>query len=274
MCKLFVLPDRRAISIMSTSVFHPFPRLPQELRLDIWQKALPDPRIIELRFMYLNDQNITDWRDWHCPTQEWVASSTSLSRSLFRANKEAREVFLKAYKIMDVVSDEPGQSRASTIEVDYERDVFYVTANIPERSNSPATELLHDQTMWFKRLKRVAVDLTIMQKGFYRQLGIYTGFAAFKFDPSARALGVVEDALAMFPALEQLYFTVDTATGTSRLLVDLMDSEEYTRWYQAHSLQIPPEWIPGVATAINSKRDQSNPLEIALKILIDLPGSS
>lgn len=227
--------------------------------------------------MYLNDQSSTEWQKWHCPTPEWVASSTSLSRSLFYVNKEAREVFLKAYRLIDVLSDEfrqPGEPRTSTIEVDYDRDVFYVTANIPERSKSPDSGPSHGQRTWFERLKRVVVDLTIMQKGFYRQLGMYTGLAAFKFDPSARALGVVEDVLEMFPALEQLYFAVDTAAKTSRMMVDLMDSKEYVQWHQSNGSQDPQDWIPSVTTAVNSKRGKRTPLEITLKVLINLPSSN
>ncbi|TAQ85659.1 hypothetical protein B7494_g6021 [Chlorociboria aeruginascens] len=40
---------KQAVSSTSTQTFHPFPRLPIEIRLKVWKNALPGPRIITLK---------------------------------------------------------------------------------------------------------------------------------------------------------------------------------------------------------------------------------
>ncbi|KAL2064635.1 hypothetical protein VTL71DRAFT_3772 [Oculimacula yallundae] len=62
-----------------------FPWLPIELRLKVWEHALPGPRVIEI--------------DWQQPSGIWVCRHESQTKpsGLLRANRESREKFLRVY---------------------------------------------------------------------------------------------------------------------------------------------------------------------------------
>jgi hypothetical protein len=257
---------------MFNSVFHPFPRLPQELRLEIWEQALPSPRIIDLRYKCLNMDNF----EWET---QWVANCTPVSQSLKYVNKEAREVFYQAYKTMAVLYENDKWSSTAMTEVDYGRDTAYFSVHIPERSkiivagSSPSWDDTLDYTLdttvkWCGKLKTVALDLAILQKPFYRRSKMYGGFNALLFDPKARVNGVIEDVLAVFPALERLYFVIDTTTDAPRAMVDPLDSEDYRRWHDRHGSLMKLDWMPSVVASLQENQGKGKPLEIGLKIFV------
>jgi hypothetical protein len=81
-------------------VFHPFPRLPLELRRVIWKLALPGPRILELTVFY--DQIESDTENLFCVSAELI----SLDKheypfdplSVCLVCKEYQEAFLENYE--------------------------------------------------------------------------------------------------------------------------------------------------------------------------------
>lgn len=70
----------------SFDTFHPFPRLTSELRLQIWEMALPGPRIVEARLA----QNL---QHWYSPIDSFEPASV-----LLHVNKESRSVFAFKYQ--------------------------------------------------------------------------------------------------------------------------------------------------------------------------------
>ncbi|KAL5322325.1 hypothetical protein ACEPPN_010298 [Leptodophora sp. 'Broadleaf-Isolate-01'] len=78
-------PVRSASSIDAPlEVFTLFPKLPAELRCKVWFHALPDPRVVEIDWIW-----DTEWACRH--------ESQDLPSGLLRANKESRVEFLKSY---------------------------------------------------------------------------------------------------------------------------------------------------------------------------------
>ena len=74
----------------SFDTFHPFPKLPVELRLKIWGYALPDPRVVEI--VWCGEGEIEKWWHWWA-----VTASRHQPSGLLRANWESRDKFLKHY---------------------------------------------------------------------------------------------------------------------------------------------------------------------------------
>ncbi|RAL17553.1 2EXR domain-containing protein [Aspergillus homomorphus CBS 101889] len=77
--------------------FQPFPLLPTELRLKIWQYSLQRPRLIQIGLMPATDTDAPD----EPPAKSYrvVVSSTSSLSKLLRVNCEAREAALRFYRV-------------------------------------------------------------------------------------------------------------------------------------------------------------------------------
>jgi hypothetical protein len=75
---------------MAFDTFHPFPKLPLELRIIIWSFACPGPRVVEVTRTVLS---FSDPTALFCPRE-----GASKPCGLLRANKESREVFLKQWQ--------------------------------------------------------------------------------------------------------------------------------------------------------------------------------
>jgi hypothetical protein len=118
---------------METPTFHSFPRLPKELRLDIWKLALPDPRIIEFSLKTRNIHALTKGPDWVAPAPwmqvnwHWAADGEKLNTSLARTSAEAREVFNEAYDTVKAIDRGDGNPMSTTARIDYRRDVIYLS---------------------------------------------------------------------------------------------------------------------------------------------------
>lgn len=66
--------------------FHPFNKLPPDIRVKIWKEALPGARVVELEY--------TNGGGW------WAPLESKQTSALQCTNHEAREVFLKHYSLL------------------------------------------------------------------------------------------------------------------------------------------------------------------------------
>jgi hypothetical protein len=87
--------------------FHLFPRLPKELRLEIWKHSLPGPRIVDVS----------------CTSQLWHWTTDESSPIHLEVNHEARAVALRSYERAPIW--EYGRVPWMRTFVDYSRDFFY-----------------------------------------------------------------------------------------------------------------------------------------------------
>lgn len=154
--------------------FHPFPLLPKELRLQIWEHAIPQERMIrvslqphvgrryelaaeEPRYQQRNHLNkpITGER------YRAVVNGKQLNSKLMRVNSEARNVALAFYRIhIPVYITGQTYTERSTLYFNPEYDFLHI------RADAPVKETLID-FLWDLRaydpkgvgLKRLGVDL-------------------------------------------------------------------------------------------------------------------
>lgn len=259
---------------MSTSTFHPFPRLPKELRLDVFKLALPEPRIIECRFAnypYLGIQGDS------LPTPGdncvWVANAP-LTSHLQLVSSEARDVFLQTYTIVSLADESnSGQDWKPTTAVDFNRDTLYFKTYDWGRRTSGIEGFVFIErgvALWADKVKTVALDLAIMEE--ISPVRPYAGYKALYFYPDVRAVGIIEKVLGTFPSLEQLYLVIDgkdPQTEAPRRMVNPMDSDYYACWHELSGRHRAINWIPNTVAALQAKRNATIPLKINLKLLVN-----
>ncbi len=116
-----VKPELRAFTV--------FPNLPTELRLKIWKFALPDPRLVDIRF----------WKEAVVHV-EYTSKAGKLSTTLLRVCEQSRGMFHSNYKPSTIVLSATGTSSLKqsprALEklvqhgyIDLERDVLQVYPN-------------------------------------------------------------------------------------------------------------------------------------------------
>lgn len=88
----------------SISAFNPFMNLPSELRINIWQHALPGPRVVAVRFSHAQNRYISD----------------TPPPALLHASPESRSVFLSRYEKLIISA-----THDSSVFVDFERDTVF-----------------------------------------------------------------------------------------------------------------------------------------------------
>ncbi|KUJ13847.1 uncharacterized protein LY89DRAFT_687197 [Mollisia scopiformis] len=97
-------PQKREVLIQYHTTFHPFSKLPLELRLKVWNYASP-PRVIEIR----------SWGDTSRNPLTPIKFSTPPQKPpvIFRVNRESREEALRLYTVVEIGSStsalEPNQ---------------------------------------------------------------------------------------------------------------------------------------------------------------------
>lgn len=101
----------------SPATFPLFPRLPKEIRLQIWELALPGARIVELTCT-TNKHPI-----WGDPEISWVWTTDVASPPHLYVNLEARDTALRSYDPVDVWECTSFPSGRTF--VDYSKDMFF-----------------------------------------------------------------------------------------------------------------------------------------------------
>ncbi|KAL7817933.1 hypothetical protein V8C44DRAFT_319670 [Trichoderma aethiopicum] len=117
--------------------FHPFSRLPPELRIRVWELALGEeaqPRILHFGLdlsppRLLDSDDVDDVViDWTVRTTEELAKETRHVRRIIAVNREARDVVLKTMPhALKLRSKRPGRGPA-TVNFHRDRDVAYLSA--------------------------------------------------------------------------------------------------------------------------------------------------
>lgn len=258
---------------MSASTFHPFPRLPKELRLDIFKLALPEPRIVECRFANYSHLGTRE-QPLPAPGDDcvWVANAP-LTSHIQLVSSEARHVFLQTYTIVPLADESNGsQDWKPTTAVAFDRDTLYFKTYDSGRRTSGIEVFDFVQrgvAPWADKVKTVALDLAIMEETGARP---YAGYRAMFFYPDVRTVGIMEKILGTFPALEQLYLVIDgkdPRTEAPRRMVDPMDSDDYACWHELSGRHRAMNWIPNTVAALQAKRNARIPLKINLKLFVN-----
>lgn len=116
-----VKPELRAFTV--------FPNLPTELRLKVWKSALPDPRLVDIRF----------WKE-DVVHVEYTSKAGDLAATLLLVCKESRGVFPRNYKPSTIVLSATRTSKSNHSPIvpeklvrhgyiDLERDVLQLYLN-------------------------------------------------------------------------------------------------------------------------------------------------
>lgn len=153
-------PSRRRSSTLSVAAtshdqFHPFPRLPLELRLQIWNLALPGPRVVQ----------VIEAKKRHMLTRQasYHWTSNSPSPILLRVCKESREEALRTYTAAFGRNENDGR-----VYVDFDKDtVFFgrrdkLKTLISHYGTLEIESIIEEDFMTipsFSRIKKLAVTL-------------------------------------------------------------------------------------------------------------------
>lgn len=155
-------------------IFHPFQSLPKELRLDIWELALPRQRMIHIS-LKLHEGRRYDLADAEPPYVQRNHLRKPISGERYRAviygnqlnskflyvNREARGVALGFYRVhMPVYLTGPTCSQRSTFYFNPEHDFLHITADAPVKDT--LIDFLWDLKAYDPKdigLLKLAVDL-------------------------------------------------------------------------------------------------------------------
>ncbi|ROW04781.1 hypothetical protein VMCG_04899 [Cytospora schulzeri] len=126
--------------------FHLFPSLPKELRLQIWEEAVPRERLIRVYLRrgeerqreppprYLEQNHLGKLISG--PRYTATAEGHKINSKFLRVNKEAREVALAFHRVhLPFSLRDPGTNRAeeSTLYLNPEHDILHIDADAPVR---------------------------------------------------------------------------------------------------------------------------------------------
>lgn len=138
------------MALINTYTFHLFSTLPGELRLKIWEFALPGPRTIELQCSY----GLKHYKklDSDGPPNWGASSSEFTSLALLRVNHEARNATLE-YCGTIIVLEEIGQP-AIALWANFRNDTIYMRNSQIELMDG----LLIDAPPWAARVHSLGIN--------------------------------------------------------------------------------------------------------------------
>lgn len=155
-------------------IFHLFPSLPKELRLDIWEEAVPRERLIRVYLSllkgsedklpprYLEKNHLGN--PISGPRYKAVAEGHQINSKFLCVNKEAREVALAFYRVhMPFSLRAPGTNRAEESTMLYlnpEHDVLHIEADAPVKET--LIDFFWDMKAYDPKgvgLSKIAIDL-------------------------------------------------------------------------------------------------------------------
>lgn len=154
--------------------FHLFPSLPKELRLDIWEEAVPRERLIRVYLSLLKEREDKlpprYLKKNHLgnpisgPRYKAVAEGHQINSKFLCVNKEAREVALAFYRVhMPFSLRAPGTNRAeesTTLYLSPEHDVLHIEADAPVKET--LIDFFWDMKAYDPKgvgLAKIAIDL-------------------------------------------------------------------------------------------------------------------
>ncbi|KUJ10455.1 uncharacterized protein LY89DRAFT_740166 [Mollisia scopiformis] len=185
-----------------------FPLFPVEIRLNIWNRSFPEPRIIDLKLINskgesLNQKNRTIDGPWH-----W-ASTSSFSLPLLQVNHEARRLMLQSYKPTNIC-----QQNGAILYIDFERDTVYRACY--QCDPLFQFDLTHDTVVsnassWTSNVTNLALHLTVFKgRDASGQTIVCPSLDTFSL-PSARQgpLRNLHTVCMHFPALRKLWIVID-----------------------------------------------------------------
>lgn len=184
------------------TTLHDFKRLPIELRLKIWEDAIPDPRVIDLKLLNSHNQTADDpspeMEDW-----QWTYKPPSEINhvALSQVNRESREVYLKTYQRTDLFESLGGFTRK--LYVDFSRDILYRNCWIYDFWSNDLSKLpdtfAQANSKWAKDTELLAVRPSILRPW---SIG---GFGTIE----ERTEQTILNLIASFPKLKHLRLIID-----------------------------------------------------------------
>jgi len=252
------------------STFLAFALLPKELRTAIWQASFPDPRTVEI--FLRNRGNPSREIKWDYDRREvwdWMTTSAFVVPTLVFVCREAREVFLQSYKILNIW-DESGSVR-SKFYFGYSRDVFYLSTDSSERlletfNGRFACFGAHNFPIAPKHTRFLAVN----SKGPHAWVAAgFTGFRQFS-NPGGRQLAIdyLRSILQIFENLVDLFLVIDGRSIEFEGHDELVSpTEEHRDFYAEDGLERYCEWISTIADELKRSNPSSKSPLIRLRLL-------
>lgn len=111
--------------------FYRFLFLPDELRLEIWRRALPAPRFIELMLIDVETERKATWLRVNHGLWSWMSVGSYIALPLMQACSEARTIALESYTCVEL--RDQSQPVCPCKYVDFSRDTFYLARNSHDR---------------------------------------------------------------------------------------------------------------------------------------------
>ncbi|KAG4422244.1 hypothetical protein IFR04_004624 [Cadophora malorum] len=252
--------------------FTVFSLLPKELRLEIWKRALPEPRLIEMTFI---DR---EWPLRRLLTRRdqpgawvWVATTNDISLPLLRVNAEARSLTLGSYTLVQICTQT--HSIGQQIYIDFYRDTIYFARYSQERLfdvlDGRFAEIQHTG-MLTSKARSLAINLGSLSKGPWNwDPDTYPGVEHLSSaEGRTDASKLFVKMFRSFPKLRELFVVVDgrhpDLGGSVEIARPSSDQEDF---YEPAGQDIAKRWIP---EALNKVREISPDLHqprVALAVL-------
>ncbi|KAG4442938.1 hypothetical protein IFR05_001551 [Cadophora sp. M221] len=227
-----------------------FPLLPKELRLEIWKRALPPPRLIEFRFTDTAspDRVLLGGLDCH-GEWAWVASTEPVALSLLLVNTEARDVTSKSYELVGIRNQ--CQAVGDCMHIDFSRDTIYLARYSQERLldvlSGRFANIQHTH-VWLSKTRSLAMNLGSLSKGPWTWAPpTYPGVKRLsRPDGLQDASTFFVKIFGMFPMLKDFRIVIDGRNPDLGGSVEIAQpSSDHEDFYDPSGREVALRWIPG-----------------------------
>lgn len=249
-----------SITISKLLEFHLFPKLPHELRLEIWRFALPPPRVVELRPTGRAGKR----RFWITDTSPPV---------LLRVCHEAREVALGSYSPVSAWNQtRPVLTRAY---IAYSKDIVYLSDSWCKRLwENIIYSKIGDIPVALDKVQYFAVDCDRRVAGYSPWSRILTtgaeGPAFLQNDMSRQnAVRFVVSFLTYFQNLKHFLLVADKRRTLQEGMDELLEpTDAYETCCEKSLREIRAENFPALLEEVQARNPNLNIPSIQFKILI------
>jgi len=229
--------------------FNCFPQLPREIRLQIWEFALPDPRFIELvpRNIKYPDTPIW-WTRWS--GSKWVWTTVNPPPVLLNVSHEARNICLQSYESTSVWYQSQGPLRKTY--VDYAKDTFYCSVesfNALQDSLIGRISSLQVAPINLASVRALSIEI--------RQAHPWSGLPGIQHDLGGKEISAdyLASLFELFPALEELLLVIDGRNPRFDGPAELVEpTEAYKDYYEENGREMMMERIVKLVEEVKSAK--------------------
>lgn len=249
-----------SVTISKLLQFRLFPKLPYELRLEIWRFALPPPRVVELR----QSGRAKRGRFWItdiCPPV------------LLSVCHEAREVALELYRPILVWNQtRPVLTRSY---IAYSKDIVYLSDSSYKRLlDNVMSSKIWDAPVALDKVQYFAVISDQITTGYSQWSRIFAmgdEGPAFLVNAVSRqnAVGFLASIFRHFKNLKQLLLVTDKRMASREGMDELLEpTDAYEDCCDKRTREIRTEKLPGLLEEVQAQNTNLNVPPVHFKVLI------